>query len=666
MNRFITYLLYGCIVAMAIGCTDTPAPECFVPTKDAHYLETDVTDLSYSANPETKHLSIHSSQNWAISEYADWLTMSQDVGSGDAIVSVSAAENFSADIVRTNIFYLKSTDEGWNFTHQMYAAQEAADGYITFSKNELILSGASSTNRIDIEANTEWEASCNAEWITLYPAADKSHMNISVAENHTSEVRTATVIFAGAVTRTLSVTQNVAEITTEEHTLEYPQAGGAYKLKINSEVAWTISVNESSSDWVDVSPLSGTAGECELTIAVTPNWNTSKRVASVRFCVGDFQPNNIVLKQEGLLLSADESVSFRALGETKSVQVESNIEWSVLSKPSWISVSPSTFSGSTSISLTADNNSDAANRSGVIVLGIEGVTHKAEINVSQAGKYFAVNNESIAFGSTGGVMDLTMTTNDSWNISLLNSADWLSLSQTSGEESLQVYVTAVDNPSVNYRSEVTRIKPRDSEAVDVIIRQEARYLTVSTNGVQFFSKGGTSEAIIISTDGKYEVSEQVDWLSFTQSGDVLYVSADVNNTGHIRTGNITIELTDLVEGALSLQIVVTQIAPGGVFGRVDYKTDDLWDAAYGNSFTISVIDYLADASWDENGNHGIVLKIEGYKNDDDWNGNYGSGNMDKGDYPTDDNYNPDNGSGNVGKGDYIDDDNYDNDEIKNN
>ena len=641
MKKSPKYILVAHLMLLTIGCVDTPAPDEFKPTEEAHYLEVDSTELSYTANGGVKNILLRSSQNWLFSDFASWLNLSQNSGFGDADIEIAASKNYSADTVRTSIFYVKTEDEGWNFAKQIGATQKAATPYINIIPNGLTVSGAASTNRVEVSSNTNWEATCNADWVVMSSATDNSYIDISVLENTTDCERVAHIVLSGATTEVFDLTQNVAQLETEQHILEYPQAGGAYKVKISSEVAWAISISESYSSWIDVSPSSGEAGEYELTIAVSPNWDTSMRIGSVWFSFGEYNPNSIILKQDGVVLSTKESLSFKALGGTETIYVNSNIKWNVLSKPSWVSASPSSINGSGYVSITAENNTNSASRTGTVVLGIEGVTHTAKVTVYQDGKYFAVNNEQIAFKSTGGVMELSVATNDSWEIELQNASQWLELSANKGEESLVVSLAASDNPSVNSRSDVARVMPKDCSPVEVMIRQEPRYLTINTNGVQFFSKGGTSEPIIVSTDGKYEINEQVEWLSLSQEGNVFYVTADVNDSGHIRTGEITIQLTDLIEGFMSLRVAVTQIAPGGVFGRVDYDVDDLWDASYDSIFNITIDGYIADANWDENGKHGIILTIEGYTGDTKWDGNFGNGNLGKEDFPDDNNYDND-------------------------
>lgn len=662
MKRIARYIYFPSIALLLASCVDTPVPEEYKPTGEAHYLEVSRAELNYGANGGSEDLSITSSQNWSFSDYASWLSLSTDNGNGNASITITAEENLSADIVRTSIFYLSTMDEGWNYTKGMSADQEAAVPYILFSPVSLTVSGSSSSNKVNVSANTKWTAKCDADWVEIIPASDLGSFEVILSENLTNESRSANVVLTGAKTETFVVTQNAANLTADTKTLEYSQGGGSYLLKINSEVAWTAST---SYDWIDVSPANGVAGDADVTISTTPNWGSKSRTGSVVFYISNNKYASIVIKQDGVKLTTIvDDLTFRALGDTKTVEVEANISWKVLSKPSWISIDPESADGSTVMTITAGNNSEATNRTGIIKLGNDGITQTAEISVSQDGKYFSVNNEALAIGSTGGKMQVALSTNDSWSVSLLNSVKWLSVSKNEGEESLTIDFSAGDNPSVNPRSETARISPKDLESVDVVIRQDARYLTVDSEGVQFFSKGGTSAPIIISTDGKYSVSEQTDWFSITHEGDVLTVTADVNETGYIRTGDISITLTDLIEGSMTLTLTVTQVAPGGNFSREDYTDDNLWDATYNSVFTISVIGYASDENWDEKEHHGITVTIEGYKGDENWDGTFGSGNIGKDDYSGDDSYNADNGSGDLGKDDYSGDDNYDNDSVE--
>lgn len=88
--------------------------------------------------------------------------------------------------------------------------------------------------------------------------------------------------------------------------------------------------------------------------------------------------NNIVFEVEynGLL--------FRTEGETQYDYLTSSLSWYVVSKPSWITVNPSSGSGSVNLQITASSNSGGY-RTGTIQLSNNSTT--IIINVEQDGAY---------------------------------------------------------------------------------------------------------------------------------------------------------------------------------------------------------------------------------------------------------------------------------------
>ena len=78
MKRTLKYLYLVGVFTFVIGCTDTPAPDDYRPTGEPHYLEVSQTEISFGSDAESKDVSVHSSQNWAFSDYASWLSLSQE------------------------------------------------------------------------------------------------------------------------------------------------------------------------------------------------------------------------------------------------------------------------------------------------------------------------------------------------------------------------------------------------------------------------------------------------------------------------------------------------------------------------------------------------------------------------------------------------------------
>ena len=72
---------------------DSPIDDGYCPAETPHYLEVDETELTFTSDGGIKDVYIRSSQNWCFDEYADWLSMSHDKGSGSLNISINATEN---------------------------------------------------------------------------------------------------------------------------------------------------------------------------------------------------------------------------------------------------------------------------------------------------------------------------------------------------------------------------------------------------------------------------------------------------------------------------------------------------------------------------------------------------------------------------------------------
>lgn len=95
------------------------------------------------------------------------------------------------------------------------------------------------------------------------------------------------------------------------------------------------------------------------------------------------------------------SLSFSADGGSESVTITSNFAWSVLSSPSWITVSPSSGSSSdTSLTVTADKSTSTSDRTGTITIGKSSAS--VSITVSQqSSSESPVYAIQLAAGATG-------------------------------------------------------------------------------------------------------------------------------------------------------------------------------------------------------------------------------------------------------------------------
>ncbi len=89
--------------------------------------------------------------------------------------------------------------------------------------------------------------------------------------------------------------------------------------------------------------------------------------------------NNIVFEVEY------NELLFGSMGETKPDYLTSSLSWYVVSKPSWITVNPSSGSGSVNLQITASSNLKGGSRYGTIKLSNNSTT--IIIDVEQDGVY---------------------------------------------------------------------------------------------------------------------------------------------------------------------------------------------------------------------------------------------------------------------------------------
>ena len=222
----------------------------------------------------------------SISEDADWLTLNKYSGnSGRNYIDVTAEENKSIEAREAVITIYNDI---YKVSKEVTVYQEANDPYITLSNNELEFVKNKSSQSIEVESNTSWEAKCNAEWISLSPTSGskgKTTMSVSVKENPYEESRTATITIVDnnqTELAKINVKQGClsAYINLSNNSIAV-KFNIPYTLNIESTVTWSA---EYDADIVSVTPNSG-IGKVDATITIIGQTTDS---VDVRFYNDDF------------------------------------------------------------------------------------------------------------------------------------------------------------------------------------------------------------------------------------------------------------------------------------------------------------------------------------------------------------------------------------------
>lgn len=142
---------------------------------------------------------------------------------------------------------------------------------------------ASSTN-VRIICNTDWEASCAEQWITLTPA--EGSLKIAAEANDAFSERTALVRISvkkyDNCFREIEIVQapNTATISARPTLIEFSKDGGTLDVTVSANCDWTAS---SSGSFLTLSPSSGKAGDTVLHVTASKNSDTKERQAEISF-----------------------------------------------------------------------------------------------------------------------------------------------------------------------------------------------------------------------------------------------------------------------------------------------------------------------------------------------------------------------------------------------
>ncbi len=572
----------------------------------------DQSEFSLPGTGGSGTVTVTANCTWEATCSDSWITVQQDAAAGT--FSFSATPN-PDNSYRTTYIYV-NYDGGY-----AYVTVKQAPSEITASETTLTFSNEASRYEISVTAEVDWTAVASDSWISVTPSegtAGTTKVVIEAAPNSTVYSRYGYVTFnSGTYTKLqIELSQSGLSLSADD-TLVFTSASSTQKLNIASNTSWSVL---NAPTWVSISPASG-EGNAAIDVTVADNPSVASRKGT------------ITLGQPGIDLSYDVTVSqsgkyfetnatlleFDDKGGIRTFEIKTDANWTSALSGDWFSATPASGKGNTTISVSATENNSTEERSGIIRYDF--ADESTSVNIHQLAKYLTIDNTTFEFSSKGGSHVVEFLTNDSWTATVAHDVEWLTLSQTSGEGSAKITITAADNPSVNVRSTSVIITPKNAQAVQILVTQRPRTLELSTRSVVFFAKGGTSDPVEVTTDGTFKVTSEGDWFSVNgPTGNTFTVTAAPNGEKEPRRGTLTVTLTDLAEGSLSVTIPVIQAGEGCSFVIDTYPdTDTNWLPVGGGSLTIQVTGYAADQNWDSKWASDFKVTVTGYSADQDWN-----------------------------------------------
>ena len=583
---------------------------------------------------------------------AEWLSISQKGNS----ITLTASANETNEYRNATIVL----SHNGNYPVNTNIAVTQAPASINATTEALTFENTASEANVDVISEAKWTASTSYSWINVSPEKGEvgtSTLKISVSPNTSIEERNGYVILSiGNKERIqIPIKQRGIYVETDKSECNFDASTGTQTIQIRSNTSWQIS---NLPTWISVDKTNG-SGNTEIKIMVEDNPNTTERNGEFLVSQPGLSAQAIVkVHQKGKTFDvASTTLTFTDKHETQNVSIATDGSWQASANVDWIMVSPKRANGDATLSITVSENNTDDERTGNVTVTMGDVS--ATIAVVQKGKYFTIDNNILNFTSKGGKLGVTMTTNATWNARMGTNIDWLTISPFNGSGNSEVTISASDNPSVNDRSTNVYIDALGRN-VNVLVTQKARYLTIDTNELLFYSKGGTSNDVTISTDGEYSISSQDNWLTINRNENIFTVTASENTTKEARIGHISIVLTDLKQGTYTVTLTVTQLNYGGTFLRKDYEEDKNYDHNGTSSGSLTITGFGEDSNYDTNSQSGTKLSVVGFKSDACWDSSTASSaKVTITGYEQDKNLDSDtNSSGTVNKDGYSDDNNW--------
>lgn len=553
-----------------------------------------------------------------------WLTLTPKSGNGSAAVSLTAQPNTDPTTGRSVAYAFTCTDADWQMMRQFSVSQTARGYFIQPAEKNFTKAAPATQFEVGIEANSSWKAESDAEWLSVQSAP--TSLTVSLTDNTTSLTADRIghiTLTCGNATEIITVNQQPPNVTVATDELVYENEGGDKHIEVKSDVPWTASCSQS---WMTLSPAEGQAGTLFLLISAAKNMSINVRTANIYVSVGGKQLYSIPICQEGAYIQASVTSLpiFSYKGESHTFNISSNTDWTIIDKPDFVTISPSVGNkGLTSVTVSALANKGEKPLNGSLSFGNSSVIGlQTKVHVEQNCADIRLSEQTITVPSVAGSNhELTITADQGWT-AVFAQGTWAHITPANGSGTATLILSADDNPSLKQREDLLTISPNiSSTPLTFNFIQNGKYLRVNTLELSIHSDGGQSDPLVISTDGTYNVQTSGDWFQIDERDNTIIARATANESESVRTGTITITMTNLPTGESRSEVItVLQSFPHHIEGG-GFTDDKNWDFDNGNpKVSITVEGFTDDKNWEfDSGSENVDITSDGFSDDENWN-----------------------------------------------
>lgn len=447
--------------------------------------------LEFSAAGEAQTVALYSNCAWNIAQVPAWLSVDPAAGSaGTATITVTAAANGSID----QLFELLAFS-GCNgqVSQTLEVFQRASEPALNINPAGLSFAAGGDTMTVFLNTNCAWHVEDIPAWLSVSPdsgMAGSVSITITAGVNSGLDLQSAILVFSGCngdVEQSLQITQvgTAPALALTPADLHFSAVAGSKTILLNTNCDWVVS---NVPAWLSVDPASGGAGAATITMTADSNQIIEPLAASLLFsgCNGQAEQTLNVTQDAAapVLVIAPDQLVFPAAGETKTITLLANCDWSIGNIPAWLSIDPTAGgAGAFTITITANTNVSLEQLSAMIIFtGCSGQASQL-LTVSQAAAPASLQATPVEFTveHPAGCIDIVLTTNTSWAVS--SASPWIvSIIPESGSGNDTLEVCFSENTDTLTRTALIVIVPAGADPVNVLVVQKPETVGVNTPG----------------------------------------------------------------------------------------------------------------------------------------------------------------------------------------
>lgn len=394
-----------------------------------------VTSLSMPRDASTQKVTISSDVAWKVFASAatatkgetasitqvDWFDVTPKQGEASKQdISINTTDNTQT---QNRVGYVIITNE--NSIVQDVIRVEQEKSYLTRGDNDgtLTTDMRDANLTADILSNTEWYLYSAPDWVSVTPDKGKgdAKLTFTVKKNETGSDRSGAIILLpqgmtspvndanSDVQAKFIIQQSGPSISIDNANISFDGNGGEQSIYVKADAPW--SLNYTGSDWLTVTPTSGT-GDGSVTLTAQANNTRAARSATINLEMAG-QTKTITVAQASKYINLTQSaMEFDSHSGTWKISVKSSSTWTLnidSDCASWVSATDQSGTGDKDVTLTIADNASANARSGKVEITLDD-GQVVVATIAQKGRYMRLPFSTAQLFAKGGSKSVEIDT----------------------------------------------------------------------------------------------------------------------------------------------------------------------------------------------------------------------------------------------------------------